>query len=77
MLILDDKDSKKPKQANESAIRISERFFVEKGWVKKDSFVKADSDAAAAGNAESEQTRMLFLDFLYNSIVNILPICII
>ena len=26
---------------------------------------------------ESEQTRMLFLDFLYNSIVNILPICII
>ena len=33
--------------------------------------------ADAAGNAESEQTRMLFLDFLYNSIVNILPICII
>ena len=29
--ILDDKDSKKNKQANESAIRISERFFVEKG----------------------------------------------
>ena len=26
--------------------------------------MKADSDAAAAGNAESEQTRMLFLDFL-------------
>ena len=24
-------------------------------------------------NAESEQTRMLFLDFHYNSIVNILP----
>ena len=45
--------------------------------VKKGSFVKADSDAAATGNAESEQTRMLFLDFLYNSIVNILPICII
>ena len=45
---------------------------------KKDSFVKADSDAAATGNAESEHTRMLFLDFLYNnSIVNILPICII
>ena len=38
--------------------------------------MKADSDAAAAENAESEQTRMLFLDFLYtcNSIVNILPI---
>ena len=35
--------------------------------------MKADSDAAAAGNAESEQTRMLFLDFLYNSIVNMLP----
>ena len=35
--------------------------------------MKADSDAAAAGNAESEQMRMLFLD----SIVNILPICII
>ena len=30
--------------------------------------MKADSDVAAAGNAESEQTRMLFLDFLYNSI---------
>ena len=43
--------------------------------------MKADSDAAAAENAESEQTRMLFLDFLYNpaffSIGNILPICII
>ena len=39
--------------------------------------MKADPDAAAAGNAESELTRMLFLDFLYNSIVNILPICII
>ena len=39
--------------------------------------MKADSDAAAAENAKSEQTRMLFLDFLYNSIVNILPICII
>ena len=38
--------------------------------------MKADSDAAAAENAESEQTRM-FLDFLYNSIVNILPICIV
>ena len=38
--------------------------------------MKADSDAAAAENAESEQTRILFLDFLYNSIVNILPICI-
>ena len=25
--------------------------------------MKAYSDAAAAGNAESEQTRMLFLDF--------------
>ena len=36
--------------------------------------MKADSDAAATGNAESEQTRMLFLGFLYNSIVNILPI---
>ena len=39
--------------------------------------MKADSDAAAAENAESEQTQMLFLDFLYNSIVTILPICII
>ena len=38
--------------------------------------MKADSDAPAAENAESEQTGMLFLDFLYNSIVNILPICI-
>ena len=27
--------------------------------------MKADSDAAAAGNAESERTRMFFLDFLY------------
>ena len=49
-------------------------MFNKKKERKKDSFVKADSDAAAAGNAESEQTRMLFLDFLYNSIVNILPI---
>ena len=39
--------------------------------------MKADSDAAAAGNADSEHTQMLFLDFLYNSIVNILPKCII
>ena len=39
--------------------------------------MKADSDAGAAGNAESEQTRMFLLDFLYNSIVNILHICII
>ena len=37
--------------------------------------MKADSNATV--NAESAQTRMLFLDFLYNSIVNILLICII
>ena len=57
--------AKTPKQANKSAIRIFEGFLVEKGLFKKDSFVKADSDAAAAGNAESERTRMFFLDFLY------------
>ena len=33
-----------PKQANVSAIRIFERFLGEKGWVKKDSCVKADSE---------------------------------
>ena len=43
--------AKTPKQANESAIRIFERLLIEEGWVKKDSFVKADSDAAAAGLA--------------------------
>ena len=33
--ILDDKDSKKNlNQANESEIRIFERFLVEKGWVE-------------------------------------------
>ena len=42
--------------------------------------MKANSDAAAAGNAESEQTRMFFLDFLYIalSIFYLLPgLCII
>ena len=42
--------------------------------------MKADSDAAAAGNAESERTRMFLLDFLYIalSIFYLLPgLCII
>ena len=73
--ILDDKDSKNPRQANESVIRIFERFLIEKGWVK-DSFVKADFHAAAAGNAESERTRMFFLDFLYIAL-SIFYLCII
>ena len=72
--------AKTPKQANESAIRIFERFLVEKGWVKKDSVVKADSDAAAAGKAESERSLLRCSSgFSLYSIVNILPrpICII
>ena len=37
--------------------------------------MKADSDAAAAGNAESERTRIhVLLGFSLYSIVNILPI---
>ena len=41
--------------------------------------MKDDSDAAAAGNAESERTRMFFLDFLIAlSIFYLLPgLCII
>ena len=32
LVIMDDKDSKNTKKANEAAVRLFERFLVEKGW---------------------------------------------
>ena len=32
LVIMDDKDSKSTKKANEAAVRLFERFLVEKGW---------------------------------------------
>ena len=32
LVIMDDKDSKNTKKANDAAVRLFERFLVEKGW---------------------------------------------
>ena len=38
---MDDKESINTKKANEAAVRLFERFLVEKGWVKEDSIADA------------------------------------